>query len=314
MQKLVEIGIPPHIVQWMAAFLLNRRHIVKIGNITSESGSPNGGVPQGTLSGPKSFLVHINDLTTPCPMYKYVDDSTIFEICDAETVSILQESAEVAKEWSNNNYMKINASKTHELLTDFSKDKVFSALPNITMSGVEIQRTKSAEILGVTISDYLSWNIQVDNIVSKAIKRVYMLYQLKRSGINQADLLSIHVSVIRPVLEYACPVWGTNIPGYLSDKIEMVQKRALNAIYPGMSYDSILERLNISLLASRRIHLCTKYFNDMKRTDHKLHHLLPEPRNVQYSLRKYNDFPTIRARTNRYKNSFIPWCLSNSQL
>ena len=74
MPKLVDIGIPPHIVRWMAALLLNRRHIVKIGNITS-----NGGVPQGTLSGPKSFLVHINDLTTPCPMYKYVDDGTILK-------------------------------------------------------------------------------------------------------------------------------------------------------------------------------------------------------------------------------------------
>ena len=56
-------------------------------------------------------------------------------------MSILQESAEVAMDWSNNNDMKINASKTHELLIDFSKDKVFSALPNITMSGVEIQRS-----------------------------------------------------------------------------------------------------------------------------------------------------------------------------
>ena len=27
------------------------------------------------------FLVHINDLVTPSPIYKYVDDGTIFEIC-----------------------------------------------------------------------------------------------------------------------------------------------------------------------------------------------------------------------------------------
>ena len=31
------------------------------------------------------------------------------------------------------------------------------------MSGVETQTTKSANILGVTISDDLSWNIHVDN-------------------------------------------------------------------------------------------------------------------------------------------------------
>ena len=33
-----------------------------------------------------------------------------------------------------------------------------------------------------------------------------MIYQLKRVGINQIDLARIYVSVIRPVVEYACPV------------------------------------------------------------------------------------------------------------
>ena len=36
---------------------------------------------------------------------------------------------------------------------------------------------------------------------------VYMLYQLKREGISQNDLVKIYVSIIRPVLlEYACHV------------------------------------------------------------------------------------------------------------
>ena len=53
-----------------AAFLLSRQHKVNIGSSESDLASPNGSVPQGTLSGPKDFLVHINDMSTPCPMYK----------------------------------------------------------------------------------------------------------------------------------------------------------------------------------------------------------------------------------------------------
>ena len=34
----------------------------------------------------------------------------------------------------------------------------------------------------------LTWNKHVENIVAKAGKRVYMLYQLKRAGIGQHDI------------------------------------------------------------------------------------------------------------------------------
>ena len=68
----------------------------------------------------------------------------------------------------------------------------------------------------------------MDNIVKKAGKRIYMPYQLKRAGVNQADLVTIYISVVRPVVEYPCPVWSSNLPVYLSDNIEMIQKRAVS--------------------------------------------------------------------------------------
>ena len=52
---------------------------------------------------------------------------------------------------------------------------------------------------------------------------MYMLYQLKRAGISQNDLVKIYVSIIRLVLEYACPVWSTSLPNYVSDAIEVIQ-------------------------------------------------------------------------------------------
>ena len=48
-----------------------------------------------------------------------------------------------------------------------------------------------------------------------------MIYQLKRAGFNQKDFIRIYVSVIRPVVEYACPLWHTNLPKYVSDNIEI---------------------------------------------------------------------------------------------
>ena len=174
------------------------------------------------MSGPKCFLVYINDLRTTVPLYKYVDDSTLFEICDR---NVIQESVDITARWTEQNDMKINSEKSKKKIISFAQDGNFrSTIPNIKIDGRDIAQVCHAKLLGVIISQDLTWNKHVDNIVKKAGKRLYMLYQLKRAGITQKDLVSVYVSVVRPVLEYACPVWHTNLPQYLSDNIEVIQK------------------------------------------------------------------------------------------
>ena len=60
------------------------------------------------------------------------------------------------------------------------------------------------KLLGITLSNDLTWKRHVYNIVKKAGKRMYMLYQLKRAGVNQADLVTIYISVVRPVVLALC--------------------------------------------------------------------------------------------------------------
>ena len=47
------------------------------------------------------------------------------------------------------------------------------------------------------------------------------------------------------LLEYACPVWHTNLPKYLSDNIELIQKRALESMFPGEHYTDILNDIDM---------------------------------------------------------------------
>ena len=111
--KLKQYDLPPHIRRWIATFLLDdRTQHVKIGNNFSPPGHPKGGVPRGTLLGSKCFLMYINYLETPVPLYKYVDDSTLFEVCHRKNESVLQHSFDIAARWTLHNDMKINSDKS----------------------------------------------------------------------------------------------------------------------------------------------------------------------------------------------------------
>ena len=49
-----------------------------------------------------------------------MDDSTLFELCEINSISLMQESVNIAAEWTNNNDMKINSEKSKEMIISFS--------------------------------------------------------------------------------------------------------------------------------------------------------------------------------------------------
>ena len=90
----------------------------------------------------------------------------------------------------------------------------------------------------------------------------------------------MYIRVVRPVLEYACPVWHTNLPKYLSDSIELIQNRALKSIFPCKSFNDILNDICRRTLRESREVMCMKYFTEIQGSAHKLNGLLPELRNI----------------------------------
>ena len=101
-----------------------------------------------------------------------------------------------------------------------------TALRPINIVYMEVERVRTHKLLGVIISDDLKRNAHVEYVISKAANRLYALRLLKLAGVMPKDLLKVFLSSVRSVLEYAAQVWQ-DIPAYLSDAIESIQRRAL---------------------------------------------------------------------------------------
>jgi hypothetical protein len=67
------------------------------------------------------------------------------------------------------------------------------------------------------------WNCHVKNIVTKANKRMFSLRECRRANLPPEVVgIACYESKIRPVLEYAAPIWG-GLPQYLIDEITVMK-------------------------------------------------------------------------------------------
>ena len=72
--------------------------------------------------------------------------------------------------------MKINSKKSKEMIISFTHDVNFKkSVPKIIIEGNPVEVVKHAKLLGVILSDDLSWSMHVDSIAKKAAKRVFIL-------------------------------------------------------------------------------------------------------------------------------------------
>ncbi len=199
------MDVPPIHTIWISAFLHNRQRRVQIGPVTSSWLQMNGGVLQGTKLGVPLFVIMINELKTRNATPTFMDDTTRHETKPLIGPCLLQKSINMDIDWSGNNDMQVNPTKTKYLHVNFSKQKEGSQ--DLYIDGKYLEKQNVVKSLGVHIQKDLKWDSHVNAIVKKARQKLRIISVLKWSGHTEPELLQVYISLIRAILEYACEVW-----------------------------------------------------------------------------------------------------------
>ena len=213
--------------------------------------------------------------------------------------SNMQEVLDSVQNWSNANRMTLNAKKTKDMWICFGKS--IPQPPNLYIGDVMIERVSSFKLLGVSCQSNMKWNSHVKEITHKGNRRLCHLRQCRKAHLPTEVGLATYCTKIRPLLEYATPVWG-GLPHYLVNDLERIQRKNLRII--GLPVDTLPP------LSERRDKLTLREMEAITQdVNHPCHHLVPTAQKHDYSTRtkeRGSNVGRIISKTERHKSSFMP--------
>lgn len=305
--KMKSYNLNPTIVKWVTDFLSKRSQRVIVSGVSSEPIKVTSGVPQGSVIGPKLFLLYINDLPDhlTCSVSLYADDTLLFQPVNSVNDSLsFQNNINLISSWSDKWLLDFNTNKCKIMV--FNTTSKLDVPTTYFLKGQKLEVIDNYSYLGVWISSSLNWSIHMENKINKAVSILGMIRRTISHAPKDIKLLA-YKSLCRPILEYASQVWD---PYKNQDikAIESVQKQAIRFIsnLKGREH-SITEhrkKLELDTLADRRKHarksLLWKIITDFCGDQ-------PGPLSVQFSdiLSTNPIFSKTRAQSQNLPNSIV---------
>ena len=255
-RKLESYGINSVLVRWIKSFLANRKQRVVIGDSSSNWEDVTSSVPQGSVLGPLLFTIFISDLSdkTKNQCKLYADDCKLIGIIKKEEdVQVIQKDIDELQLWAKNWQMSFNYEKCKVM--HFGKNNKCHEYKMELGQGVAphtIEKTLIERDLGLMISNDLKWVNQIDKATNTAKS---IIAQIRNSfSYFDAELVRLlYVSLIRPHLEFAVPVWNPYLKKDI-DKIERIQHKATRLVpkIRNKCYEDRLDEMRLTTLETRR--------------------------------------------------------------
>ena len=229
-KKLERYGFRGVTLSWLESYLHDRKQYVQINGIASTTLHTTHGVPQGSVLGPKLFILYINDVCNILPTLNcvlFADDTSLHSSGKNLNQLILniEHELEILKTWFDINKLSLNISKTNYMI--FGNRQIPEQI-KLKINNTEINQVKHTKFLGITIDHALDWKEHVKNTKAKISKTIAILYKVK-DVVNSKSLLTLYHSLIFPYINYCIEIWG-NTYKETTKPIVTIQKKAIRII------------------------------------------------------------------------------------
>ena len=286
--SFMENNVRSSLIPLLANYFQDRVMIVKHHGVTSVPRELNGGGPEGGTLGILEYLSQSNknaDCVRPNDRFKFVDDLTALEIVNLLTVGLTsfnvkhqvptdlpehgqyipaenlksQDYLNEIQNWTKNQKMVINETKTKTMIFNFTRNYQFST--RLQLNNVNLEVVNETKLLGTIVSDDLKWEKNTAAIVKKSYARMQLLRKVKSFNPPINQLKTIYTTFVRSVAEQSCTVWNSMLTQENIEDLERIQKCALKIILENKyeDYNSALNKMELTTLQERREELCKTF-------------------------------------------------------
>ena len=288
-RKLLRMGVDRCTTAWIFDFLTNRQQYVKANGAASTMAKTNTGAPQGCVLSPVLYTIYTNDFRCNLKdthLIKFADDSTVLGLISTSETNYF-DSVRHFVNWCEENYLQVNVSKTKEIIFDFRRRKTQTTPLRINNELVQI--TDTYKYLGINIDQNLDWHAHTDALIKKMNQRLYFMRKLKSFKVSNNIIKLFYLSSIQSIILFGISCWGGNLTQTDKTRIDRLIRKSgkmLNCTF--QSFDHLFRET-----------VAKKGTNIIKDPNH------PLCNEFRVSARS-GRLLAIPARTERYKNSFVP--------